>query len=461
MKLVWMACVLALTTSCGDDDCCVAPRDAAIPLDADNSRVEVLRVPVAINRDVDILFMVDDSPSTLDKQTNLKNAFPAFIAELNTLEGGLPNVHIGVVTPDLGTKAALDATAGPGIGSGPGACSASGGKNGNLQTNGTTLVSGTFISDSRNTDGTRTTNYTGSLASAFAAIASVGSAGCGFEQPFQAVKVALDNNPANAGFLRASANLAIVMVTDEDDCSASHVALFGSDTATLGALQSFRCTRFGVQCDTGGSTTDAMNTVGAKSQCHSNPTSPYVMDVTGYATFLKGLKPDPNQVLFAALIGTPTPVEVILRAPPGGGTALPALEHSCMYQGAAGLEVGDPGVRVAQLASQFARNTIASVCTQNLSTPLTDFARQVRGLVGDTCLTRAIASPPDCIVSEDVGATSTALPVCNGGASSTNKPCYELVEDLASCSAGSHLRLVVQRTSAPPPTAVVVARCRI
>jgi hypothetical protein len=458
MRFLYLACLLPLA-SCGDDDCCTAVHDAAAG-DAGDGRVEVARVPVTVNRDLDLLFVIDDSPSMLDKQTNLKNSFPNFINVLSGAEGGLPNIHIGVISTDLGTKGADDATAGPGIGSGPGSCSGVG-KAGNLQTNGTTLVTGSFISDTKNTDGTRTTNYTGSLANAFSSIASLGASGCGFEQPLQAAKNALNNNPANAGFLRPSAGLAIAFVTDEDDCSISHSTLLGSDTTTLGPLQSLRCTRFGITCDTGGMTSDQMFTVGAKSQCHSNETSQYLTHIDGYDTFFKGLKADPNHVMIAALIGPTTPFAIELRTPPGGGEPIPALAHSCEYAGALGLEVADPAVRVVQLAKRFARNSVATICQQDLSTPLIELAQQLRGLVGDACLNREIATPFDCIVRDEVGVMSTALPMCNGGASSTNKPCWELVVDPVQCAVGSHLKLVVQRAEAPPPSAVAVASCRV
>ena len=65
-------------------------------------RVEYKDIPVTVNRDVDILFVIDDSPSMHDKQTNLKANFPNFINVLNTIQGGLPDVHIGVV--DLGPR---------------------------------------------------------------------------------------------------------------------------------------------------------------------------------------------------------------------------------------------------------------------------------------------------------------------------------------------------------------------
>jgi hypothetical protein len=53
---------------------------------------------------------------------------------------------------------------------------------------------------------------------------AVGVAGCGEEHQLQAVRVALNPqsfNQQNVGFLRADAYLAIVLITDEDDCSAS------------------------------------------------------------------------------------------------------------------------------------------------------------------------------------------------------------------------------------------------
>ena len=451
--------LVALLASCGDDDCCAVDDDAAVTGDAmSDGRVEVARVPVVANLDVDMLFVIDDSPSTLDKQTNLKNAFPAFINELNGLPGGLPNIHIGVVTPDLGTKGAQDTSPGPSVGSGPGGCVGNG-KAGNLQ-NTSSTVQGNFISDIRDSATSRTQNFTGSLESAFAALASVGANGCGFEQPIEAAKRALDNNPANAGFLRPNASLAIIMMTDEDDCSISHSTMFGPDSATLGPLQSFRCTRFGVTCGVGGTTPDEMNQIGTKGQCRSNEASSYLMPVAPYATFFRGLKANPNDVMFAALIGDPTPFSVELRIPPGSSTGIPAVAHSCQYSGPNGSEVADPAVRIVELANQFERRAFASVCNADLSTPLVDLARQVRGLVGDTCLTRPIAQPADCIVRDVAGTSTVELPACNGGASSTNKPCYELVTDTAACTAGSHLRLVVQRASTPAPDTVVVASCR-
>src|SRR5438132_3606142 len=74
--------------------------------------VTVKDIPVTLNRDIDILFLVDDSPSMADKQANLEANFHRFIEVLETIDGGLPNVHIAVATSDLGTKGADDSLPG-------------------------------------------------------------------------------------------------------------------------------------------------------------------------------------------------------------------------------------------------------------------------------------------------------------------------------------------------------------
>ena len=118
----------------------------------------------------------------------------------------------------------------------------------------------------------------------FAANATVGDHGCGYEQHLASMRRALAN-PANGDFIRPTANLAVVIVADEDDCSMTHAALLADDNITNGPLgdpASFRCTRFGLTCDNGGVTTDDMNAVGAKSGCHARTDSPYVEDVAPF-----------------------------------------------------------------------------------------------------------------------------------------------------------------------------------
>src|SRR5215475_3220145 len=96
--------------------------DEVIP---QQGRVEAKDIPVNINRDLDLLFLIDDSPSMADKQANLADNFPKFIDVLSSIQGGLPNVHIGVATSDMGTQGMLDMNPafGPTVSAGlPGAC---------------------------------------------------------------------------------------------------------------------------------------------------------------------------------------------------------------------------------------------------------------------------------------------------------------------------------------------------
>jgi hypothetical protein len=442
--------------------------------DINQGRVEYKDIPVTVNRDIDILFVIDDSPSMLDKQTNLKNNFPNFINVLNTIEGGLPNVHLGVVTSDLGSKGADDAQPGPGIGAGTGMCSGNG-KSGNLQTN--AAVQGAFISDTLNSDGvTRTQNYTGMLADAFSAIASVGAAGCGFEQHIEAAKRALNGNPANAGFLRPTAYLAIIFLADEDDCSMSHSSLITTDTSQLGPLQSFRCTRYGITCDQGGADSNAMNTVGPKGMCHSNEASQYLTKIGDYVTFFKSLKPDPNSVIVAAIAGVTTPFEVELRPPPGGTGDIPALAHSCNYTDVNNqTEVADPAVRIKELLDSFPnRSTFSTICQQDLSGGLQLIAQLLKLVIGSPCIDGTLADVDpntagnqyDCSVSDvtNFGKSNQAevvLPQCdNTGtpASSTNKPCWAIEMD-PMCNTNSHLTLKVERAQMPAPDTHVISYC--
>jgi len=80
-------------------------------------------------------------------------------------------------------------------------------------------------------------------------VPSIGSEGCGFEQPLEAMLKALwpasdtsveflegqgHGEGDNAGFLREDSLLIVIVVSDEDDCSASDPALFDLSTPEHG-----------------------------------------------------------------------------------------------------------------------------------------------------------------------------------------------------------------------------------
>jgi len=446
---------------CGDD--AAVPIDAAVDAMADAAtpdappadlRKLVAELTATPNRNLDLLFVIDDSPSMADKQNNLANNFPNFINVLQSVPGGLPNVHLAVVTTDVGTKGAEDASPGPAIGQvGNGGCSGTG-KAGNMQVNGAP-VTGVYISDILVTGGTRQTNYTGTLAAAFSTMARVGAGGCGFEQPLEAMRRALENNPNNAGFSRPDAVLGVVFLTDEDDCSLRHSSMLGPEDAVLGPLQSFRCARFGVTCATGGNTTDEMNTVGTKGMCRENATSPYITDVTPYRAFLNTVKNDTRKIVVAAIMGTTTPYQVELRAQPGGGPTVNALAHSCAYTGAAGPEVADPPARLQAFLDLFPdRSASSTICQQDLSGGLGSVATLLSRAIGSPCIgvTLADVDPAtagtqyDCVVEDAVGAITTPIPACGTAGPAT---CWSLVPNPTTCTQADHLELVITRPSAP------------
>jgi hypothetical protein len=174
---------------------CLAP-----PVETPTTTVEQespVRVEQNVKNKVDILFMIDDSPSMQPKQAQLIARFPDLIKVLQDFgaQGNPAWYHIGVVTSDLG--------AGPTT---PSSNCRPGGKGAKLNTNNrcSQLVNGacdptlvpcnlgnglSFI-DYNQLDGTD--NLGGrSLPDVFTCIASVGDGGCGFEHQLEATYRAL------------------------------------------------------------------------------------------------------------------------------------------------------------------------------------------------------------------------------------------------------------------------------
>jgi hypothetical protein len=446
-----LAAVLAVSVLAGCPDRSI---DEVKP---QQGRVEAKDIPVNINRELDLLFVIDDSPSMADKQANLADNFPKFIEVLSSIPGGLPNVHIGVVTSDLGTQGPPPST-GLAIGGGAaGTCSGIG-KDGALQTFGQPIT-GNYIVDTKDPmTGVPTRNYTGDLATVFGNIAKgAGARGCGFEQHLGAIKRALTNDAANHGFLRNDpvnpsndAYLAVIIIADEDDCSLADFHLLADDSNSknaLGATQSFRCTRFGVTCNQNGSNTNQMNQVGPKGQCHPNDDSQYLAKINDYVDFLKKLKSDPNKVIVAGIIGTTDRFAVELRAPQPGATAIPALAHSCSYVDRNNqTEVADPPIRIKTFLDQFPnRSTFVPICQKDLSGGLRQIGDLLKTVIGDPCIEGKLQNfgTPDapvyeCSVSsvENPGtnnAKETIMAQCPASGPLPPTPCWHIVTDTMKC----------------------------
>jgi hypothetical protein len=177
-----------------------------------------------------------------EEQDNLRRNFPAFIERIRQVRGVLPDLHIGVVSSDLGAGSQP---------LGNGGCARPGGDRGIFQTKPACGLANNAVFLSSLNNGT-TNNFTGSLEQAFSCMANLGNAGCGYEHQLQATRVALYESitPQNKGFLRENAVLAIFILSDEDDCSAETTSnLFVDDASFPMTTASFRCSQTGHVCN--------------------------------------------------------------------------------------------------------------------------------------------------------------------------------------------------------------------
>jgi hypothetical protein len=426
-------------------------------------------VHVGDNRDIDLLFVIDNSLSMGDEQASLVANFGKFMDALSAAAGGLPNVHIGVVSSDVGAG-----------GFGWSGCPGEG-DDGLLQATARsqcTPPNGKFIEDVADPDGTRRKNYTDSLANTFKCIAELGTGGCGFEHHMESMKRALDGSrPENAGFLRDGAILAVIFIADEDDCSAKDGAVFDNASAldnassTLGP-HSLRCTEWAVDCDG----LHLPRTPGTYASCVPRKDSPFFEDPTRYGDFLGSLKPGhPDLLIVGGILG--------IDAPFGIGdddddhdpvTTNPIQLHllpSCGTDAAASA-TGDgavPPVRFKALLDSFGTNGIrTSICDNDLSPALEEIARRI-GHKFVTCLPENTdmtdlhperpGVQPECAVAEIVDDAQTAIRRCTmldqpgapTPAPGNTLPCWYVGEDPTNCSATGQNGFTVEVAREHPP----------
>jgi hypothetical protein len=391
-------------------------------------------------------------------QRQLLAGFDAFMNVLEAVPGGTPDMHIGVISSDMGA----------GDGSIEG-CDASGGDRGGLQftINGDCPVmpfsgGARFITLSE-ANGMRVANYGDvSLAQAFACLARLGEKGCGFEHPFAAVKHALDPAlapPENLGFLRREASLAVIMISNEDDCSAAPgVPLYETSvnrniTSQLGPPTNFRCNEFGHLCR---GFPPPRTATGVLRDCQSNETGGYLESVTSFVDFLRGLKSDPAKVFVATVAGPPTPYQVRVKPATIADTAdWPEIGHSCTTADGAS---ADPAVRLNQLTDTLGPyGHFESICGDSMYTPLRRIANLLTKPLARACVarpsTQAWCQAVDRWIDDNGGRQGAELPRCVDAPGVT--PCWSLADD-DGCRATEQL-FTVERGDAPLPAGLVSA----
>ncbi len=408
---------------------------------------------------LDILFMVDNSNSMAPLQRKFAASFAAFTGVIEALPGGTPDLHIGVVSSDVGAGA----TGAPG-------CNSTGGDQGRLQVQpkvpGCSPPSDSYLA--LHTDpatGAVVTNYGPQpLSNAFACIAPLGDTGCGLEHQLASVRLALDPQfEQNPGFLRPDAYLAVIMLTNEDDCSAPNDSqIFNTDSKylsdPLGPLTSFRCNYVGHICNDGNkSGPPSLTKAGTLTSCHSAEDG-RLDKVSDFVSFLKGLKSDPARVFFAAVTGPATPYEVALTGTPNNddpASRWTEVGHSCTT---ADGTYADPSVRITEAVTAFGTHgLLASICGDSMAPALHDISTSLIGPMQASCVFVPPGGPGCTVVdrwADNIGQPQAArLKSCAdaGGI----PPCWHLDDDAACGTARKHL--VVDRGDAVVPAHLFTA----
>ncbi len=182
---------------------------------------------------MDILFVVDDSGSMSEEQGNLANNFPEFVSVLNdfrTEEGRPIDYRIGVTTTGRDGTYIVHATIDvPGF---PPTMQTitedMDGDNGALRPGTDCGMSVPFLSRSDD-----------DVASKFSCLADVGTRGPSVEMPLLMTQWAVRervSDGTNADFLRDDALLAVVILTDEDDCSRTDDPIVENITVSGGTM---------------------------------------------------------------------------------------------------------------------------------------------------------------------------------------------------------------------------------
>jgi hypothetical protein len=424
-------------------------------------------------RKFDLLFMVDNSSSMEKSQANLQANLPRFMDVLKGLPGGLPDVHIAVISSDMG--------AGNASGDIPN-CNAS--DNGIFHSNvavrsgctSTGLMPGaTFIASTGGQNPVN--NFTGDITQVFQCIAPLGAAGCGYEHQLASVVRALGADgfavPAqNQDFLRPDANLGIVLLTNEDDCSSPDPDFYATSPNTiaspLGPSGNFRCAEFGHLCTRGNlpperPMRDAPNAMVTDTvtynSCVSAEGQGQLTPVATFAAQIKNLKVDPAaQILVASIQGPATPYEIHWKnSPTTGEPPWPDPTHSCLARDSS---FADPGVRLQEFVQQFGTNgVVASICEDSFGPVLAAIATKLGEMTGPRCVgglrDKDLTQPglqPNCMVLED----DVQIPACANNGSSP--PCWQLAPPSA-CPVNKNAIEVLRGATPPSSDALLRIRC--
>jgi hypothetical protein len=213
--------------------------------------------------------------------------------------GELPDLHVGVITTNVGGNPYCPGTDGDGgrLQSHP--------RLGDCQARPEAFVRYEVLPD-----GSRLANFAEpTLWKAVTCRMWSGGQGCGFDQPLEAVYRALNGSvPENEGFLRDDAVLGVVMWSEQDDCSAIDPDLYDRESAEYGPFGSFRCTEYGVLC--GDPPSPIPRAPGTYASCIPRDDVPALSHPQRVVDLLRSLKPDSGRLAFGLWAFEPSPLVV-------------------------------------------------------------------------------------------------------------------------------------------------------
>ncbi len=431
--MVWILVLLAGAVTACDDD---TKTDDAYPYACDEPWCRPEAGAGQPARAVDVVFVIENTLDTRSEIEDLRSYIAMFLQRLRAANDGLPDLHFGVVTTDLGTapynvpgcqreggdsgrflKGVNNSCTNP-VGQNyvvdvaPRGCTISRGAGGACASHDCTEThcgAAAFVG----ADGAprepigltlaideqgcpRCRNYRGqTLDQVLHCILDVGDSGCGQEQSLEAMRQALVVVPeGNERFLRPAAALQVTLLNDGEDCSASDPVLFSleeDDLAALGQLTSFRCTEFGVVCD---EPWVRPMEVGELTYTNCRPREAgdpgaLLHPVSGYVDDLRALKP--SGLLLATAIGGPFD---------GTITVYRWDEENEVQWSKPVCQYARPSVRLTSLVRALARDAadadlaFASICG-DLSAPLTAWGDQLTSFTTARCTGLPLAGCPD------------------------------------------------------------------
>ena len=266
---------------------------------------------------------------------------------------------------------------------------------------------------------------------AFACFGPQGVDGCGYEAPLESMYKALaragDENEDEFGFLRTDALLAIVFVTDEADCSVrpGYDGVFDPDgdralwTSDENYPTSGVCWNAGVTCETGddGRLSCAPANVGVDG-VEADEDDAVLQPLTRYVELLQGIEDRKRDATGNHELDVL--VSVIAGVPSGGGDVEygrgtdPDFEEAYGIAPGCSSENGEavPPARLLELASTFAgdASNLYSVCDADYTPALEEIADRFRQEFEPACVSTCPRDidriedglQTDCVITETV-----------------------------------------------------------